>query len=68
PSICLFTHQENTFRMSAINPEYSLSARIIQAIATPEQKSIFHLNTGTHFLFNGGIQFQVKENMNQDVK
>ncbi|HOL20804.1 MAG TPA: ABC transporter ATP-binding protein [Candidatus Hydrogenedens sp.] len=66
PNVFLFTHQKNSFRMSAINPEYSLHARIIQAIATPEQKSVFNLQTGSHLLFDGGIQFSFPEDSNQD--
>ena len=65
PQVQLFTNQKNMFRMTAINPEYSLSARIIQAIATPEQKSVFHLSKGTHLLFDGGVQFKITDEQNE---
>ncbi len=68
PTICLFTNQNNFFRMSAINPEFSLSARVIQSIATPEQKSLFHLPPGYHLLFDGGIQFQNMNFPEQDIQ
>ncbi len=67
PAVCLFTNQENLFRMSAINPDFSSRARIIQSIATPEQKAVFHLKPGYHLIFDGGIQFQHVNTHKQDI-
>lgn len=66
PTVFLSSTQENLFRMSAINPEFPLNARILQAIATPEQKLIFHLVPGKHTLFDGSVLFDFPTISKQD--
>lgn len=56
PVFTLFTDMDNKFRMTAINPEFSLSARILQAIASPEQRGYFNFNSGRHLIFSGGVK------------
>lgn len=46
---------ENVFHMTAINAEYSLQTRILQAIRTPERGVRLHFPQGRHLLFDGTI-------------
>ncbi|MCX8064352.1 MAG: ABC transporter ATP-binding protein [Candidatus Hydrogenedentes bacterium] len=58
PNITLFTNLHNKFRMSPINPEFSLRARILQAIASPERAGYFVFRPGVHLLFSGGVKLE----------
>lgn len=55
PTITLYTNINDKFRMSPINPEFSLSARILQAIASPERAGYLVFKPGSHLIFSGGI-------------
>ncbi len=58
PTITLFTNMHQKFRMSPINPDFYLSARILQAIASPEQKGYFVFKQGKHLIFSGGVSIE----------
>ena len=42
-------------RMTAINTEYGLKTRVLQAIHAPERTGLWHLSTGKHPLFDGFV-------------
>ncbi len=50
------TTDDLSFRMTAINSDYRQSARVLQALRTPD-RGLLHFESGTHLYFAGKIEF-----------